>query len=738
MSLDEPYGGLQGTGELLSCTYTPLSATNEPEDRTSSLHSFSLENAAEPPPAAAPVQHQQQQQLQHQQQQQHNDDPEGRIHLSSLNSGSQGPSFPFSRCSSSIAQPTRSSSSSSSNSSSSNRGEEGAYAPFSVSFLPSLSILPPLIHRYTGTSTESLLVGLLCCLINIVLYITSGVLTRVLQQQEHQVFTFPTEGDQHKQQQQQQLLLPPCPPQADGHASPPEGCSVRTPEMRMERLRVPYLMVWLPEVCQIIFLFISLRTIKKKYYRRRPRSSTCSSSGSSSSSSALDGPGVLHLTGENASANSAADAALHAGGAEGSAVHNAQNEDLRRQPSINAETEDTAAQQHLDWHHAAAEPSLAVPHTAAPAAAAAAAATEASFLDADAMNESAAAEEEAEAAAAAGEDRGGFMCWARRQWLLRVYRPYLEAYDVSVHAFLNEELKYEGLCMLIAACFSLMCLFILQGWCWSFAVGATGMSVCSVTAIYNTNSLFVFLFTSLLYKEGADDFIQIVALILAAVGVALITYSSQGEPQSSLGVFLSVLASAAYGLFEVLYKGYLLQNRSTQPLLFVFFISGVMGALALLFMWLPLPLLYALGLEVFTSSMPPPLACFLLVLSCLCSTVYNILLQVSLLLLPSPMLVAMCFLLSLPPAALTDALRGAGGGVGGPGCLLIGCALLITAIKEWNLRERETETEQAAHLADLCVPFNLSSSSSNSSSSSSSSSSSNSSSGSSNSYSCKR
>ncbi|CDI76107.1 hypothetical protein, conserved [Eimeria acervulina] len=628
MSLDEPYGGLQGTGELLSCTYTPLSATNEPEDRTSSLHSFSLENAAEPPPAAAPVQHQQQQQLQHQQQQQQNDDPEGRSHLSSLNSGSQGPSFPFSRCSSSIAQPTRSSSSSSSNSSSSNRGEEGAYAPFSVSFLPSLSILPPLIHRYTGTSTESLLVGLLCCLINIVLYITSGVLTRVLQQQEHQVFTFPTEGDQHKQQQQQQLLLPPCPPQADGHASPPEGCSVRTPEMRMERLRVPYLMVWLPEVCQIIFLFISLRTIKKKYYRRRRRSSTCSSSGSSSSSSALDGPGVLHLTGENASANSAADTALHAGGEEGSAIHNAQNEDLRRQPSIHAETEDTAAQQHLDWHHAAAEPSLAVPHTAAPAAPAA---TEASFLDADAMNESAAAEEEAEAAAAAGEDRGGFMCWARRQWLLRVYRPYLEAYDVR-------------------------------------------MSVCSVTAIYSTNSLFVFLFTSLLYKEGADDFIQIVALILAAVGVALITYSSQGEPQSSLGVFLSVLASAAYGLFEVLYKG----------------------------------------------------------------TVYNILLQVSLLLLPSPMLVAMCFLLSLPPAALTDALRGAGGGVGGPGCLLIGCALLITAIKEWNLRERETETEQAAHLADLCVPFNLSSSSSNSSSSSSSSSSSNSSSGSSNSYSCKR
>lgn len=229
------------------------------------------------------------------------------------------------------------------------------------------------------------------------------------------------------------------------------------------------------------------------------------------------------------------------------------------------------------------------------------------------------------------------------------------------------------------------------------------MSICSVTAIYSTNSLFVFLFTSLIYKEGADDFIQIIALILATVGVALIAYESQGEPQSTTGVILSVCSSATYGLFEVLYKKYLLQSRSNHPLTFVFFVSGLMGALALVLLWVPIPVLHAIGWETFPSSPPPFLAFLLLALSCICSSIYIILLQVSLLLLPSPMLVAMCFLLSLPPAAASDALRGAGGGVGSSGCAFIAFSLVITGIKEWNIKEREEQ--QGPDFGDLCVPF---------------------------------
>ncbi|KAL8271063.1 hypothetical protein Esti_005048 [Eimeria stiedai] len=539
------------------------------------------------------------------------------------------------------------------------RGPEDEEGHPLLSVLPAISALPPLLHRYTGTTTESLLVGVTCCMINIALYITSGVFTRVLQQQEHVATQQPRPLD---------ASSPPCPLDLNGKLS--SDCGESTPEVVVERLRVPYLMVWLPQACQIIFLFIALASIRRKYHRRA----------------------VLGGAGETRPRVEAVRLHMQERGtaATASPLH-ALERDVAA-PLAEQQLGDHADHQLSllkEFHH----PDSSRREEASPAAATgpepqanfdARRDGRSSFRQEASLTQSAADKSYACALEEGGEGGSsnaeaytrGSDC-LHRGWRarladhpsFRMCRQQLKEHYLCVQAFLKEEMQYECLGKLVTACFLVMCLYLLQGWFWSIAVGSTGMSVCSVTAIYSTNSLFVFLFTSLIYKEGADDFIQIIALILATVGVALIAYDSQGEPQSTTGIVLSICSSATYGLFEVLYKMYLLQNRSNHPLTFVFFVSGLMGALALLFI-----------------------------------SIYIILLQVSLMLLPSPMLVAMCFLLSLPPAAASDALRGGGGGVGSPGCAFIAFALIITGIKEWNLKERE-EQQQPPPFNDLCAPF---------------------------------
>ncbi|OEH74734.1 multidrug resistance efflux transporter [Cyclospora cayetanensis] len=576
-------------------------------------------------------------------------------------------------------------------------GSPGGAPDHVLSFLPSQSCMPPLLHRYTGTTTQSLLVGVTCCVINIALYITSGVVSRVLQQQEHVTA--------HLGSELQDGASSPCSRETGGEEA--VDCGEQVLEVRIEHLRVPYLMVWLPQACQVFFLFIALKAIKAKYDPTRLRGSARNGEGEA------EGPPISEVELQNCTTAAAGsrheppdhdtEAMLHAKKTRGltqlskSTSHGQDGVVLRDVGDALSAPADHCEDIEVSTK-GGTQRSYAPSHTDSWG-------PEANAIEAEDREEPLVTTNCTSRAPMQQTGFGCFRCWqlVDDAFTRRLYTPYLRDYNLSVQAFLKEEVQYESLAKLVFACFLVLCLYLLQGWFWSIAVGATGMSVCSVTAIYSTNSLFVFLFTSLIYKEGADDFIQMIALILATVGVALIAYESQGEPQSITGVVLSICASATYGLFEVLYKMYLLQNRSNHPLTFVFFVSGIMGALALLFLWVPIPILHSLNYETFPSSPPPFLAIFLLAVCCVCTTIYNTLLQVSLMLLPSPMLVAMCFLLSLPPAAASDALRGGGGGVGSSGCAFIAFSLMITGIKEWNIKEHEEQ--QNPNLRDLCMPF---------------------------------
>ncbi|KYF43777.1 multidrug resistance efflux transporter [Toxoplasma gondii ARI] len=267
--------------------------------------------------------------------------------------------------------------------------------------------------------------------------------------------------------------------------------------------------------------------------------------------------------------------------------------------------------------------------------------------------------------------------------------PYVRDTYRIVKDFVEADLQYSSFKELIWACMWIGALYLLHSWTWTLAVGTDGMSVGTVTAIYNMNPVFVFLFTVLLYKEGTEDCVQIAALVLATVGVAAIAYNNEGEPTSTSGVLLSVACAATYGLFEVVYKNYILNGKSNLPLAFIFLIVGIIGMLSLCVFWIPLACLHIFSLEVFPGSTPPPFLIFLLIVVCVCSCLHTLLLQVSLLLLPSPILVALCSLLSLPAAAAADWLNGGGGGVGGIGTFFIASAFFITSVNEWRIQRQE-------------------------------------------------
>ena len=259
----------------------------------------------------------------------------------------------------------------------------------------------------------------------------------------------------------------------------------------------------------------------------------------------------------------------------------------------------------------------------------------------------------------------------------------------SSENFLRQEMGYLSARNLAVACFVISSLYICQAWFWALAVGNNGMSLGIVTALFNTNPVFVFLFTAILYKEGAENIIQIVAILLAMLGVCLICYSFEGEPSSVWGVALAVSSSAMYGLFEVLYKNYLLNGKSDQPFHFIYFLIGLMGLFYLFIFWIPIPLLHFTGLEPLSS--PSLSQGLLLALNSVCTTLFQCCLQLSLALLPSPILVSLASLLCMPTAEVTDWFLKTGRFTTPEliGSAFVGMSFLIMAAQEAKLASEE-------------------------------------------------
>jgi len=196
-------------------------------------------------------------------------------------------------------------------------------------------------------------------------------------------------------------------------------------------------------------------------------------------------------------------------------------------------------------------------------------------------------------------------------------------------------------------------------------------SVTDVTAIWNTNAFFAYIFTVKLMKLKWGT-LRLVAVCLATIGVLIIVYggstvsevpegdaSSQSTRPSGpmVGDLLTLVASAGYGLYQVLYKkNVALPSDEKAPTNMYTHVSGsvdsleeaqtldpsdkedemvnppfglhanlvtsTIGLMTLVTLWLPLPILHFYGVEPF--ELPTDTRTFLtLAAICMSGLIFN-------------------------------------------------------------------------------------------------------------------
>eukprot|EP00917_Polyrhabdina_sp_WS-2016_P024224 GHVP01052515.1.p1 GENE.GHVP01052515.1~~GHVP01052515.1.p1 ORF type:complete len:477 (-),score=52.53 GHVP01052515.1:1733-3163(-) len=231
----------------------------------------------------------------------------------------------------------------------------------------------------------------------------------------------------------------------------------------------------------------------------------------------------------------------------------------------------------------------------------------------------------------------------------------------------------ESSIVFVARVLYLTIIYHLSAWLWAISLSQTGMTVGVTTAIFCSSPVFVFLISSILsiydncvinqdgnisrprFKCSSDFGIQMIAVSLSMGGIALLSIRTEAAGASSFGIgaLFSSLSAALYALFEVLYKRDLLQKQSNPPLSLAFLVVGIMGIVYLSVLWIPIPILSHFQIE---SIVRPPTntQMALLCINGLLIAGFQLCLQLSLCLLPSPLLVSIASLLCMPAAQVSD------------------------------------------------------------------------------------
>ena len=144
---------------------------------------------------------------------------------------------------------------------------------------------------------------------------------------------------------------------------------------------------------------------------------------------------------------------------------------------------------------------------------------------------------------------------------------------------------------------------------------AVNMTTASdLTAIYNCSAFFAYAFSIPLLKDKFR-LDKALSVAVAIVGVLIVAYGGQAGGNSGedgnkgeeaqdrlLGNILIGIGSVLYGLYEVLYKRLACPPEEASPgrsMIFANTFGSMIGAFTLLVLWIPLPILHALKLEIF-------------------------------------------------------------------------------------------------------------------------------------------
>ncbi|KAL1924356.1 uncharacterized protein VTP21DRAFT_7391 [Calcarisporiella thermophila] len=232
---------------------------------------------------------------------------------------------------------------------------------------------------------------------------------------------------------------------------------------------------------------------------------------------------------------------------------------------------------------------------------------------------------------------------------------------------------------------------------WYIAANYTNMT--NLTAIFNTNCFFSYVFSVLLLGEPII-LRKILSVALCIFGVLIMSFWKPGSAENDvnqnaassgsnplLGNFLACVGAASYGLYQVLYKK--MASPPEPSVLFANVTTGLMGFFYLLVLWIPFPLLSLTGLEPFEFPPPHTLAAILLISTT--AVLFNATFM-TVIALSAPMFAAVGIMLSIPVIALVDMM--ATHTVIGLETLLGGVSILVAfAMLSWRSKSEEKEEE---------------------------------------------
>ncbi|CAG8564051.1 18_t:CDS:1 [Funneliformis mosseae] len=186
------------------------------------------------------------------------------------------------------------------------------------------------------------------------------------------------------------------------------------------------------------------------------------------------------------------------------------------------------------------------------------------------------------------------------------------------------------------------------GYIWYVAVNLTTMA--KLTAIYNTSCFWAYVFSIILLNETIR-IEKVFSVILSITGVMVMSLLIPNERANNIevGDFIACFGALVYGLYEVLYKK--LGSPPTTSFLFANTITGLIGLCTLLFLWIPIPILHYLGIEIF--ELPDPETFGYILSTAIAGVFFNASFML-LIALTSPLFASVGIMLTIPVVALVD------------------------------------------------------------------------------------
>lgn len=241
-------------------------------------------------------------------------------------------------------------------------------------------------------------------------------------------------------------------------------------------------------------------------------------------------------------------------------------------------------------------------------------------------------------------------------------------------------------------------LLTLPAYIWYLSVNLTSMS--NLTAIYNTGCFFAYLFSILMLHDRLVA-AKVGAVMLCMAGVLAMACWPQSELNDGqdillqdrvigkdwIGIAVASIGAALYGFYEVYYKKY--ASPSQPTILFANTITGIIGIVTFLLLWIPFPLLHFSGVETFEL---PDLSTFGYILAIASmSVIYNATFM-AVIALVNPVFAAVGVMLTVPAVAITDVLVT---GVMVPISTIVGSVLILFGFYILNKQvENEEKIDQ--------------------------------------------